>query len=72
LLLRHADESEAREVVARIIDAVESNIDPLVRMLKASFGIATSGGRRNPKSCSEPLTRRCTRQEIGTRIEVAA
>ncbi|HUH22354.1 MAG TPA: GGDEF domain-containing protein, partial [Gaiellaceae bacterium] len=49
LLLRGAGELEAREVVARIVGAVEANFDPLVRTLSASFGIAPSAGGREPE-----------------------
>ena len=73
LLLRHADECDAREVVARIVAAVESNIDPLVRTLTASFGIATSGRRQEPgellRIADEAMYQA---KRSGTRIEVAA
>jgi diguanylate cyclase (GGDEF)-like protein len=49
LLLAAAGEQEAREVVARIIAALETNIDPLVRTLSASFGIATSSCGEEPQ-----------------------
>ena len=49
LLLRGADEREAREIVARVVAAVAVNIDPLTRALTASFGIATSSRRREPE-----------------------
>ena len=73
LLLRHADESDAREVVARIVDAVESNIGPLVRMLTASFGIATSGRRQEPEELLRIADEAMYQaKRTGTRIEVAA
>jgi diguanylate cyclase (GGDEF)-like protein len=73
LLLRHAGESDAREVVGRIVDAVESNIDPLVRMLTASFGIATSGRRQEPEELLRIADEAMYQaKRTGTRIEVAA
>ena len=74
LLLRAAGEQDAREVVARIIAALESNIDPLVRTLTASFGIATSNSARQEP---EELLRIADEamyqaKRSGTRIEVAA
>jgi diguanylate cyclase (GGDEF)-like protein len=72
-LLRAAHEQDAREVVARIIDAMESNIDPLVRTLNASFGIATSGCRKEPdellRIADEAMYQA---KRSGTKIEVAA
>jgi diguanylate cyclase (GGDEF)-like protein len=50
LLLRGAGELEARDVVARIVAAVESSVDPLVRTLSASFGIAPSTGTQEPEA----------------------
>ena len=73
LLLRDAGEPEAREVVARIMEAVESNIDPLVRMLTASFGIATSGRRQEPEELLRIADEAMYQaKRSGTRIEVAA
>jgi diguanylate cyclase (GGDEF)-like protein len=73
LLLSDAGELDAREVVARIIDALESNIDPLVRMLTASFGIATSGRRQEPEELLRIADEAMYQaKRSGTRIEVAA
>jgi len=73
LLLIEAGEPEAREVVARIIDAVESNIDPLVRTLNASFGIATSSSRQEPEELLRIADEAMYQaKRSGTRIEVAA
>ncbi|HVD12591.1 MAG TPA: diguanylate cyclase [Gaiellaceae bacterium] len=73
LLLCGATEEDAREVVARIIDAVEANIDPLVRTLNASFGVATSKTREEPhellRIADEAMYQA---KRSGTRIEVAA
>jgi diguanylate cyclase (GGDEF)-like protein len=73
VLLRDAGEAEAREVVARIIDAMESNIDPLVRTLNASFGIATSNLRQEPEELLRIADEAMYQaKRSGTRIEVAA
>ena len=73
LLLAEAGEPEAREIVARIIDAVESNIDPLVRTLNASFGIATSSCRQEPEELLRIADEAMYQaKRSGTRIEVAA
>ena len=73
LLLREAGEHDAREVVARIIDAVESNIDPLVRTLNASFGIATSSCRQEPEELLRIADEAMYQaKRSGTKIEVAA
>ena len=73
LLLRGAGEKEAREVVERIMTAVEANIDPLVRTLSASFGIAPSSGRDAPHAlllvADEAMYEA---KRSGTRIKVAA
>ena len=73
LLLHGAGEEEAREVVGRIMTAVESNIDPLVRTLSASFGIAPSSGGDAPQAlllvADEAMY---AAKRSGTRIEVAA
>jgi diguanylate cyclase (GGDEF)-like protein len=73
LLLCGADERQARDVAMRIAAAIESNIDPLVRTLSASFGIATSSGREEPgellRIADEAMYQA---KRSGTRIEVAA
>ncbi len=73
LLLWAAGEHEAREVVARIIAAMEANIDPLLRTLTASFGIATSSGRKEPEDLLRTADEAMYQaKRSGTRIEVAA
>jgi diguanylate cyclase (GGDEF)-like protein len=73
VLLRKAGEHDAREVVARIIDATESNIDPLVRTLNASFGIATSSCRQEPEELLRIADEAMYQaKRSGTKIEVAA
>ena len=73
LLLHGAGEQEAREVVGRIVDAVEANIDPLVRALTASFGIAPSRGLEQPQELLRIADEAMyTAKRSGTRIEVAA
>jgi diguanylate cyclase (GGDEF)-like protein len=73
LLLRQAGEQDAREVVARIIAAMESNIDPLVRTLNASFGIATSSCREEPEELLRIADEAMYQaKRSGTKIEVAA
>lgn len=73
LLLREAGEQDARDVVARIIDAMESNIDPLVRALNGSFGIATSSCRQEPEELLRIADEAMYQaKRSGTKIEVAA
>jgi diguanylate cyclase (GGDEF)-like protein len=73
LLLSEAGEPDAREVVARVIDAMESNIDPLVRTLNASFGIATSSCRQEPEELLRIADEAMYQaKRSGTKIEVAA
>jgi len=73
LLLCGATETEARDVVARIIAAVEANIDPLVRTLNASFGVATSKTRTDPQRLLRIADEAMYQaKRSGTRIEVAA
>jgi diguanylate cyclase (GGDEF)-like protein len=73
LLLYGASEADAREIVARIIAAVEANIDPLVRTLSASFGIATGKGREEPQELLRVADEAMYQaKRSGTRIEVAA
>jgi diguanylate cyclase (GGDEF)-like protein len=73
LLLCGATESEAREVVARILVAIKANIDPLVRTLNASFGVATSRTREEPEKLLRIADEAMYQaKRSGTRIEVAA
>jgi diguanylate cyclase (GGDEF)-like protein len=73
LLLRGAGELEAREVVARIVGAVEANFDPLVRTLSASFGIAPSAGGREPEELLQIADEAMYEaKRSGTRVAVAA
>lgn len=73
LLLRGAGEPEAREVVARIVAAVEGNIHPLVRTLSASFGIAPSAGAKEPEELLRIADEAMYEaKRSGTRVEVAA
>jgi len=73
LLLHGAGEQEAREVVGRIVNAVEANIDPLVRTLTASFGIAPRRGREQPQELLRVADEAMyAAKRSGTRIEVAA
>jgi diguanylate cyclase (GGDEF)-like protein len=73
LLLCGATETEAREVVARIVAAIEANIDPLVRTLNASFGVATSRTREEPEELLRIADEAMYQaKRSGTRIEVAA
>jgi diguanylate cyclase (GGDEF)-like protein len=73
LLLQGATQEEARDVVARIVTAIETNIDPLVRTLSASFGIATGNGRDDPQELLRIADEAMYQaKRSGTRIEVAA
>ncbi|HEX6489884.1 MAG TPA: sensor domain-containing diguanylate cyclase [Gaiellaceae bacterium] len=72
LLLAEAGEQEAREVVARIILALEANIDPLLRALSGSFGIATSSFGEEPQELLRIADEAMYQaKRSGTGIEVA-
>jgi diguanylate cyclase (GGDEF)-like protein len=73
LLLEDAGEQEARDVVARVVAAVEANIDPLLRTLTASFGVATSKCGKEPEELLRIADEAMYQaKRSGTRIEVAA
>jgi diguanylate cyclase (GGDEF)-like protein len=73
LLLHGAGPLQAREIVSRIVAAVAANIDPLVRRLSASFGVATSGGVDEPEALLRVADEAMYQaKRSGTRIEVAA
>ena len=73
LLLYGAGAQDAREIIARIVAAVEANIDPLVRTLSASFGVATSAGRDEPQHLLRVADEAMYQaKRSGTRVEVAA
>jgi diguanylate cyclase (GGDEF)-like protein len=73
LLLHRAGEQEAREVVGRIVNAVEANIDPLVRTLTASFGVAPRRGSEQPQELLRVADEAMYEaKRSGTMIEVAA
>ncbi len=73
LLMEGADERDALEVVARIVAAFESNIDPFLRRLSASFGIATSDSSQDPESLLRIADEAMyLAKRSGTGVEVAA
>jgi diguanylate cyclase len=73
LLLAGAGEREARDLVGQVIAALESNIEPLLRTLTASFGIATSGSDREAHELLRVADEAMyAAKRSGTGIEVAA
>lgn len=73
LLLADAAEQEGRDVVNRVVAALESNIDPLVRTLTASFGIATTAFNKEPEELLRIADEAMYQaKRTGTRVEVAA
>jgi diguanylate cyclase (GGDEF)-like protein len=73
LLLADAREQEAREVIGHVRLALEGNIDPLLRSLTASFGIAAkSAGRSADELLQIADEAMYAAKRTGTGIEVAA
>jgi diguanylate cyclase (GGDEF)-like protein len=73
LLLADAGEQEARDLIGRVRAALEGNIDPLLRSLTASFGIATnSTGRSADELLPVADEAMYAAKRTGTGIEVAA
>lgn len=73
LLLHGAGEAEARDVVARVVEAVSASSDPMIRTLSASFGIATSrfdGDAEEMLRVADEAMYEAKR--AGTQVEVAA
>ncbi len=73
LLLRDATEEDARQIVTRVVTALEASIDPLLRRLRASFGIATSGSALEPEELLRIADEAMYQaKRSGTGVEVAA
>jgi diguanylate cyclase (GGDEF)-like protein len=73
LLLADAGEGEARELIGRVRAALQANIDPLLRSLVASFGIATNKAGRNADELLQVADEAMYEaKRTGTGIEVAA
>jgi diguanylate cyclase (GGDEF)-like protein len=73
LLLRDSGEEEARQIVNRIVSALEASIDPLLRRVRASFGIATSAAGREPEDLLRVADEAMYEaKRSGTGVEVAA
>jgi diguanylate cyclase (GGDEF)-like protein len=73
LLLADAGEQEARDLIGRVRVALEGNIDPLLRSLIASFGIATNSSGRSAHELLQVADEAMyAAKRTGTGIEVAA
>ena len=73
LLLADAGEQEARDLIGRVRVALEGNIDPLLRSLIASFGIATNSSGRSAHDLLQVADEAMyAAKRTGTGIEVAA
>jgi len=73
LLLRGAAEAEARQIANRAVEALEASIEPLLRRLRASFGVAMSGSSAEPEELLRIADEAMYQaKRSGTGIEVAA
>jgi diguanylate cyclase (GGDEF)-like protein len=73
LLLRDSAEDDARQIVKRVVAALEASIDPLLRRVRASFGIATSGAALEPEDLLRVADEAMYQaKRSGTGVEVAA
>jgi diguanylate cyclase (GGDEF)-like protein len=73
LLLRNSAEEEARQTVDRVVAALEASIDPLLRRVRASFGIATSDASLEPEELLRVADEAMYQaKRAGTGVEVAA
>jgi diguanylate cyclase (GGDEF)-like protein len=73
LLLRGSGEDEARQIVTRVVAALEASIDPLLRRVRASFGIATSNAGLEPEELLRVADEAMYQaKRAGTGVEVAA
>jgi len=73
LLLRDSTEEDARQIVTRVVAALEASIDPLLRRLRASFGIVTSGSAVEPEALLQIADEAMYQaKRSGTGVEVAA
>jgi len=73
LLLADAGEQEARDLIGRVRVALEANVDPLLRSLIASFGIATNSSGRSAHELLQVADEAMyAAKRTGTGIEVAA
>jgi diguanylate cyclase (GGDEF)-like protein len=73
LLLRGAAETEARQIAKRVVAALEASIDPVLRRLRASFGVAMSGSSAEPEGLLRIADEAMYQaKRSGTGVEVAA
>jgi diguanylate cyclase (GGDEF)-like protein len=73
LLLHGADEVEARQIANRAVAALDASIEPLLRRLRASFGVAMSGSSMEPEELLRIADEAMYQaKRSGTGIEVAA
>lgn len=73
LLLRDSTEEDARQIVTRVVAALEASIDPLLRRLRASFGIVTTESAVEPEGLLQIADEAMYQaKRSGTGVEVAA